>query len=92
MGFGFYFGSILAVHVPQDSGLKIPPDPDKYEPTEYPHWGVFSTLHLGGCWSFETLAHNAQVIGKLTEKQVKTITLMELKRKGFDDRQASYME
>ena len=67
------------------AGIKVPPNPDKgYDPNTYPHFSVFCSVQLcrpltswGEHWE------NAEVVAAIPEKDLKTITLDQLLKKGL---------
>ena len=66
------------------AGILVPKNQDNYDPDDYPHWHLFLTAQLGQpmpCWNVQW--DNAKVVAGLTIEQVKTVTLIGLKRRGF---------
>lgn len=78
----FYFPEMFLNYI-EGSGLKIPKDLKNYDPQEYPHYSVFEKLHLGIPIDIYSLHDNAKIIAKLTNDEIKTITLNQLIDKGF---------
>ena len=68
----------------EDAGIKVPENLEDFDSDKYPHWHVFMSAQLGvsmpspGC-HFE----NAKIIAALSDKEVLTITMKQLRAKGF---------
>lgn len=77
----FMFPGMLLTHV--DKGdIKIPDDLENYNKEEYPHWFVFSTLHLGYTVDVYSLKDNAKIIGQIPDDKIKHVTIPELTEMG----------
>jgi hypothetical protein len=87
----FGFPQLLAVWVPADSGIVIPVA-EQYDKHEYPHWFVFTMLHLDRPVDTDVLENNARIIGRLTREEVMNVTPDDLKRMGVDLSSPSYLD
>lgn len=68
------------------AGMKVPPNPDKFDKEQYPHFFVFCSLQLGRKLPYPT-AHfdNALVIMSVgDEKDIKGIDAHKLLTYGFN--------
>jgi len=74
---------MFVVHT-ENTGIKIPPDPNNYEKHEYPHWAVFITIHCGHAFDYTVLEENARIIASIPDDKIKEITLDDLKELGCD--------
>lgn len=66
------------------AGMKVPEDPDNFDPNEYPHWDVYLKVQIGAPMPNWT-AHwdNAQVIASVSEDKIKSITYNDLLEMGL---------
>lgn len=74
----------MLVPAAQEANMKVPSDPDSFNPKDFPHFDIFCTVQLGRRMSSWT-EHwdNAKVVAALTEAECKTITLGQLLEKGL---------
>ncbi len=74
----------MLVEPAKQAGMKVPEDPDNFNPDEYPHWNIYLTVQIGAPLPNWT-AHwdNAKVVAALTEEQCKTITYKEILEMGL---------
>jgi hypothetical protein len=75
----------MLVAAAEKAGIKVPPNPEEFDSTEYPHWDVFLKVQIGAPMPSWT-AHwdNAQLIGSLSDEEIKTITYQQLLDKGLE--------
>lgn len=61
------------------AGMKVPPDPDNFDPEEYPHFSVFLKVQLGAPMP-DPSAHweNAKVVASVPEDKIHMVTYQEL--------------
>ena len=78
----FCFPKMFANHI-MDSDLKQPQDFDNYNPEEYPHFHVFMLLHLANPIDVMTLKDNANIIAKVSDEEIKNITIEQLFNMGL---------
>jgi hypothetical protein len=76
------FPSMLLQHA-EAAGMKVPPDVDNYEPKEFPHFHVFCNVQLGRSMNWDEPSHNAEVIAKISDEKIFTITIRDLLTLGF---------
>lgn len=69
----------------QLAGMKVPPDPDDFDPEKFPHFHVFCLLQLsrpvrvhGEHWN------NAKVIADIPEDKLRTMTLGDFIEAGLE--------
>jgi hypothetical protein len=74
----------MLVEAAEQAGMKVPPDPDEFVPTEFPHFHVFCNVQLarplvmwGEHWE------NAKIVAAIPEADLQTITLQQLMAKGL---------
>ena len=61
------------------AGIKIPDDPYKYDPEEFPHWTVFCNWQLGRSLpSPDSHFRNAQIIAAVPDDRIKLIYTSEM--------------
>lgn len=75
---------VLLVEPAQVAGMKVPADPDEFDPEEFPHFYVFLACQLGASmpdWS----AHwdNAKVVAAVSEDRIREVTWEQLQANGF---------
>ncbi len=77
------FPSML-IPAAEKAGIKVPPNPDKFDSKEFPHFAVFcnaqlcrATAYHGEHWE------NAKLIADISEDDIKTITWDKLREMGF---------
>lgn len=77
------FPSML-VGAAEKAGMKVPPDTDKFDKTEFPHFAVFCTLQLarpirvpGEHWG------NAKIIVAVPDDQIMKLTLADFLARGL---------
>jgi hypothetical protein len=78
----FCFAEMLLPHI-KDSKISLPEDLNVYSRRRYPHWHIFKATHLGVAIDPSTLAGNADIVAKLTDEEVKTVTIEDLIAKGM---------
>lgn len=65
-------------------GIKVPPNPDDYNPNDYIRWHIFCICQLGQSMPYPGVHwDNAQVIADIPEDELKTITAQEILDRGF---------
>jgi len=74
----------MLVSAAEKAGMKVPPDPDKFDNNKYPHFDVFCKVQLarpvlrhGEHWD------NAKIIAKIPNKEIKKATLEGLLKRGL---------
>lgn len=69
----------------EKAGMKFPADPENYDPSEYPHFHVFSIVQLGSPMP-TPYSHwtNATIIAAIPEDKIKLITPEELESLGIE--------
>lgn len=74
----------MLVPAAQKAGMKVPPDLDNYEATDFPHWHVYCGMQLGAAipvagdhW------RNAEVIASFSDDGIKNATAVDLINAGF---------
>lgn len=78
----FAFPSML-VPAAEAAGMKVPPDPDKFDRNKYVHFAVFCTLRL--CRPMQMGEHweNAKIIAAVHENDLKLMTLQDFLQLGL---------
>lgn len=66
------------------AGMSVPTDPNHFEASEFPHFSVFLGMQLGAPMP-QPNAHwrNAEIIAKIPDDQIRTITFKEIIDLGF---------
>ena len=68
----------------EKAGMKVPPDADKFDPNEYPHFQVYLNCQLGAALPFPAAYwQNAEIVAAVPKDKIKTITYTELLEQGF---------
>lgn len=66
------------------AGIEVPPDPNDYDPSSYPHWYVFCEAQIGQPMpDFTVHWGNAKVVAAVSRKGIHRITLKGLEKRGF---------
>jgi hypothetical protein len=74
----------MLVHVAKGAKIRVPRNPEKYDPEKYPHWHVFQHLQFGTSLPYpEAGHHNAQLIASLPSERLRRINFRDLERLGF---------
>lgn len=74
----------LLVAPAEAAGIKVPPDPEEYDPKEFVHFHVFCNVQLGANMPGpEAPLVNAQIIAELTEAEARKITMFQLIARGL---------
>lgn len=70
---------IMAVAPAGEAGIKVPPDPDNYDPQDYPHFAVFCKVQLGAPMPNPS-AHweNAKIVAGVSDADIMSITYQQL--------------
>lgn len=65
--------------------IPVPENVEKYDPSAFPHWHVYTLLQLGAPMPYPD-AHwnNAEIIAQLTVEEVMTMTAEEFAAAGVD--------
>lgn len=66
------------------AGMKVPPDPEAFNPNEFPHFHVYCNVQLCRKITWGNHWRNAEIIAAIPEQQLRTLTLEQLERLGFD--------
>lgn len=68
-----------------EAGIKVPEEPEKYDPELFPHWHVFCNVQLGRPMpNADSHWRNAEVIAAVPEERIRLITLAELVELGVE--------
>lgn len=78
--------AVILVQAAEEAGMKVPPDPENFEAEEYPHWNVFCVFQIGKAVRYHgEHFQNAEVIAKIPDDQIRTITYGGLLSLGVSD-------
>jgi hypothetical protein len=68
-----------------EAGMKVPEDPEDYDPEQFPHFDVYLKCQLGASMPNPS-AHwnNAKLIAGYSDAKIKTLTYAELLEDGFE--------
>ena len=77
----FFSEGMFTGHI-QNSELKKPGDFNNYDPEKFPHFHLFMCSHLAMPIETDCLEDNANIISKIPEDEIKTITFEELAKMG----------
>ncbi len=85
------FPGMLITHA-KGSGMKTPPMPSDssdpaYDPNEYPHFSVFSTMQLGRSipkYNTGAVSANARIIASIPEDKIRLVTVEEILAMGYN--------
>lgn len=65
------------------AGIKTPPDANKYNKEEFPHWHVYTLVQLGAPMAHASVHwDNANAIAKIPEDRIRTLTTDDLDEYG----------
>lgn len=75
----------MLVPFAESVGMKVPKDPDKFDPHKFPHFAVYREIQIGraivrNC----SHAENARIIAEVPDDKIKTITFGELIEMGVE--------
>lgn len=74
----------MLVSAAKDAGMEVPPNPDKYSSTKFPHFAVFCSVQLGRAMtSWTEHWENAKVVAKVPTEEIQKVTLQGLIDKGL---------
>ncbi len=77
------FPSMLA-SAAAEAGMKVPEDPDAFDPEEFPHFAVFCKAQLGAPMpSPDSHWENAKVVAAIPADKIMSVTMAELRATGF---------
>lgn len=62
--------------------INLPKDPNEYNILDYPHWALFSTIHLNRVISLEDLENNLSLIEMLPHESALDIRIDDLREIG----------
>lgn len=68
----------------ENTGLKLPKNMNNFDSNEYPHLEVFLTLHLARPIDLNNSINNAEIIAKVPDDKIKTITITQLQALGVN--------
>jgi hypothetical protein len=74
----------MLVEAAKKAGMKVPEDPDNFQPEEYPHFDIFCTVQL--CRRIRWGEHwdNAKVVAAIPDDKLKSVTLQDLLDAGLE--------
>ena len=68
----------------EEAGIKLPPDLENYEASQYPHWLVFCRMQLGQPMPYPSVDWgNAKIVAAISNEEITKVTPEELVAKGF---------
>ena len=67
----------------KDTKLKIPDDPDNYDPEEFPRYHMFMTIHLCQTIDVYSLENNAKIFSEIKDEEIETVTIGDLIKRGL---------
>lgn len=68
-----------------EAGMKVPADPEDFDPEQYPHFQVFLNVQLGAPLpSPNSHWENAKIVANISESKIREISLGELEELGFE--------
>lgn len=75
----------MLVRPAEEAGMKVPPDPDEFTPTDFPHFYAFCVMQLGRPILNGMTSHweNAKIIASVPEDKILAITPADLFDMGF---------
>lgn len=74
----------MLIKAAEQAGMKVPEDPDDFDPKKFPHFQVFCTVQLGRAMtSWTEHWENAKVVAEVPEEAIFTIKMPELIKKGL---------
>lgn len=68
----------MLVSAAEKAGMKVPKDPDNFDAKVYPHFNIFCNVQLNRAIRWGEHWENAEVVAKIPDGKLKTITLAEL--------------
>lgn len=74
----------MLVDPAEKAGIKVPDDPNRFNPDTYPHWFVFTQMQLGASMPRPDCHwDNAEVVAQVPEAHIRSITPQILADMGF---------
>lgn len=75
----------MLVPAAEKAGIKVPENLEDYDRNEYKHWWVFQQVQLGTAMpNPDSHWRNAEVISKLTEEEITTVSVEGLINRGYE--------
>jgi hypothetical protein len=73
----------MLVDAAERAGMKVPPDPDAFDKSEFPHFACFCTLQL--CRPTQHGEHweNAKVIARVPDAEITKLSLEDFLARGL---------
>ena len=71
--------AIILANTADASGIKVPPDPENFDKSEYPHFNVFAVVQSGAPLLTAT-SHweNARIIAEIPDDRINLVTMEDL--------------
>ena len=74
----------MLVGAAEQAGMKVPPNVDQYDPTEYPHFDLFCLLQLARRMQWGEQFGNAKILAAIPIEELHKMTVKQLvEEKGF---------
>ena len=74
----------MLVGAAEKAGMKVPPDPDNFDPEEYPHFDLFCLLQLARSMQWGEQFDNAKILAEIPIEELRKMTVKQLvTEKGF---------
>lgn len=73
----------MLVSAATQAGMKVPANPDEFDANEFPHFYVFCEVQLGRRMHPGAHWTNAEVVAKIPDDKIKSVTFGELVNLGF---------
>lgn len=76
---------VMLVAPAQEAGIKVPDDPETYDPQQFKHFHLFCCAQLGiSMPNSDSHWKNAKVIAGIKEEEIETVTIRQLADLGFE--------
>ncbi|MFZ2152062.1 MAG: hypothetical protein WAV09_03080 [Minisyncoccia bacterium] len=73
----------MIVALAEAAKIKVPPNLEKYDTNEFPHWHVLLNTQLGASLPTPDAGwHNARVIAAIPDKRIRKVTMADLRKLG----------
>ena len=68
----------MLVGAAEKAGMKVPSNPESFDPEMFPHFQAFCNIQLGRSMGWTDHWTNAEVIASVPEDQIRLVTIADL--------------
>lgn len=74
----------MIVSAAEKAGMPVPPNPDDFDPNDFPHFQVFCYAQLGRGMKPGEHWSNAEVIAGIPDDEIRSVTFADLIDRGLE--------